>query len=70
MKHKLVEEAQELNEAKIKKELVNELVDVQEVLDYLIKESHLSPNKFKKLQTKKRKERGGFEKQLQLEKVE
>ncbi|NMC35748.1 nucleoside triphosphate pyrophosphohydrolase [Candidatus Beckwithbacteria bacterium] len=70
LKQKLIEEVQELNEAKTKRELVNELVDVQEVFDYLIKELHLSPSEFKKLQTKKRKERGGFEKQLQLEKVE
>lgn len=42
IKRKILEEAKELIEAKGKKEIINEIVDVQELIDVLISESGLT----------------------------
>jgi predicted house-cleaning noncanonical NTP pyrophosphatase (MazG superfamily) len=70
LKKKVLEEARELIRAKDKKGIINEVVDIQELLDALTLEIGLSKPKVKKLQTAKRKKRGGFKKRLFLIKEE
>ncbi len=66
IKKKVVEEAKELAQAKNKKEIINEVVDIQELLDVLISELGLSKSQIKKQQEIKNKKRGGFKKKLFL----
>ena len=66
IKKKILEEAQELIEAKGKKEIINEIVDVQELVDVLILESGLTKLQIQKQQKVKNKKRGGFKKRLFL----
>lgn len=66
IKKKILEEAKELIEAKGKKEIINEIVDVQELVDVLILESGLTKLQIQKQQKIKRKKRGGFKKRLFL----
>jgi predicted house-cleaning noncanonical NTP pyrophosphatase (MazG superfamily) len=68
LKKKLVEEARELVKAK-ENELLNEIADVQEIIDTLLKLKSFSKTKLAKFQTKKRQKRGGFKKRLFLESV-
>ena len=70
LKKKVSEEARELICAKDKKEVINEIVDIQELIDALTSEIGLSKPKIKKLQATKRKKRGGFKKHLFLIKEE
>ena len=67
---KVFEEAGELIQAKDKKGIINEIVDIQELIDALTLEIGLSKPKIKKLQAIKRKKRGGFKKRLFLIKEE
>jgi predicted house-cleaning noncanonical NTP pyrophosphatase (MazG superfamily) len=68
---KLVEEAQEVLEAKDKnKELVKELADVLEVMENIISIFKLDKNEIEKVQNERRISRGGFEKKLFLEYIE
>lgn len=69
LRKKLVEEAKELVRAK-ESELLNEIADVQEIIDTLLKLKRFSKTKLAKFQTKKRQKRGGFKKRLFLESVE
>jgi predicted house-cleaning noncanonical NTP pyrophosphatase (MazG superfamily) len=69
-KKKVLEEAKELIQAKDKKGIIDEIIDIQELLDVLMLEVGLSKAEIKKLQTKKRKKRGGFKKKLFLIKEE
>ena len=66
IKKKILEEAKELIEAKGKKEIINEIVDVQELIDVLISESGLTKLQVQKQQKVKNKKRGGFKKRLFL----
>ena len=66
IKKKILEEAKELIEAKGKKEIINEIVDVQELIDVLILESGLTKLEIQKQQKVKNKKRGGFKKRLFL----
>jgi len=66
LKKKVLEEAKEMIGAKSKKDILNEIVDLQELLDWLVKEFKLSRRDIKKLQTEKNKKRGSFAKQLFL----
>ena len=66
LRKKLLEESQEVVEAKSKKELAEEIADVQEVLECLKKAYGLRSQDVKKIQNKKRKERGSFLKKLFL----
>lgn len=66
LQKKVLEEAKELANVKDKKELLNEIVDVSEILDWLLKELKITKTQLKSLQTKKNKERGSFKKQLFL----
>ena len=62
----MLEEAGELIQAKDKKGIVDEIIDIQELLDVLSSELKLGKPELKKLQNMKRKKRGGFKKRLFL----
>ncbi|HLC38557.1 MAG TPA: nucleoside triphosphate pyrophosphohydrolase [Patescibacteria group bacterium] len=64
---KVLEEAKELTIAKTKKDILSEVVDIQELLDWIIKEQKLNRSKIKKFQKEKNIKRGSFKKQLFLE---
>jgi predicted house-cleaning noncanonical NTP pyrophosphatase (MazG superfamily) len=70
LKRKILEEAKELIKAKGKKEILNEIVDIQELLDNLILELNFKKSEIKKAQKIKNKKRGGFKKRLFLIKTE
>ena len=63
---KILEEAKELIEAKTTKEAVDEIVDIQELIDTLLKELGITKFEFWELQRRKNKKRGGFKKRLFL----
>ncbi len=73
LRAKLVEEAQELaaieREPRVRSRIIEELVDVKEVYDALLRTYHLSPQEIARFQDKKRKEKGGFKKGIFLERV-
>jgi len=62
LKQKLLEEAQEADDASSREELLAELADLQEVIDALLVQSKSSAAELRRLQDKKRAERGAFEK--------
>lgn len=65
---KLIEEAQEVMGAKDDtKELVKELGDILEVIDYLIKSFDLDKSEIEKVKSERKNSRGGFDKKLLLE---
>ena len=70
IKKKILEEAKELTKAKNKKEVVNEIVDIQELIDVLASELGLIKTGIKRQQKIKNKKRGGFKKRLFLIKTE
>jgi predicted house-cleaning noncanonical NTP pyrophosphatase (MazG superfamily) len=70
IKKKISEEAKELTKAKNKKEVVNEIVDIQELIDVLVSELGLIKTEIKRQQKIKNKKRGGFKKKLFLIKTE
>jgi len=70
IKKKILEEAKELSAAKNKKEVVNEIVDIQELIDVLAPELGLTKIEIKRQQKIKNKKRGGFKKKLFLIKTE
>lgn len=59
---KLIEEATEVRNSDTIENLIEELADVQEVIDCLIKANGLTKQQIKQEQTKKRKKRGSFKK--------
>lgn len=63
---KLEEETKELKKFNNKKQLVNELIDLQEIIDAIAKEFKLNKNKLIKEQRAKRLKRGGFAQKLFL----
>jgi len=70
LRMKVVEEAQELSEAKGKVHIAEELADVMELLDTIITENGLTLKDIRSVQKAKVKERGGFKKKiLMLEKA-
>ena len=70
LKKKVLEEAGELIQAKDKKGIIDEMVDLRELLDALALELKLKREELKKFQKIKRKNRGGFKKRLFLIKQE
>ena len=70
IKKKIIEETKELIKAKNKKEIINEIVDIQELIDALISELGLTKLKIQKQQKVKNKKRGRFKKKLFLIKTE
>lgn len=67
VKKKMLEEAKELCKAKSKDDVMNELSDISELTDTLLREYNFSRSELKTQQTAKRKKRGGFTKRLFLE---
>jgi len=70
LKKKILEEAKELIGARTKKEMINEIVDIQELLDTLISELKFKKSEINKKQKVKKQKRGGFKKKLFLIKTE
>ena len=70
IKKKILEEAKELIKAKNEKEIINEIVDIQELIDVLISQLGLTKLKIQKHEKIKNKKRGGFKKRLFLIKTE
>jgi len=66
LKKKILEEAKELIRAKGKKEVADEIIDIQEILDALVIELGLKKVEIKKWQRAKNKKRGKFRKRLFL----
>jgi len=66
IKRKVLEEAKELTEARDKKEIINEIVDIQELIDVLVSQLSLKKSIIKRQQKIKNKKRGGFKKRLFL----
>ncbi len=67
---KLVEEANEVINAKDKEELHKELADVWEVIESIMKTFSLDHNKIMKLKQDRREKRGGFDQKIFLETTE
>lgn len=65
LKDKLVEEVKEFLEA----ENMEELADIFEVIDAIMKLKNFDESEVLAIQKKKREDRGGFEKRLLMEKV-
>lgn len=66
LKKKILEEAEELNEGKDHKNLIEELADIQEIIDATLAEKKIKFSDFRKIQAQKRKNGGGFRKKLFL----
>ena len=66
---KLVEEADEVRDARNRQELIEELADVLEVIDALCKTQGISMEEIASVKEAKLKERGGFEAGLYIETV-
>lgn len=66
LRAKLLEEAQEVSEAPDSESLAEELADVLEVFEALLKAEGLKLEDIQRLQLEKRLERGGFEGGLEL----
>ena len=69
LKNKVLEEGKELIEAKTKKEILDELIDLQELIVYIIKENKISKSEITRKRKEKNKNRGSFKKRLFLEYV-
>ena len=67
---KLVEESNEVLEAKNQEDLIKELGDLLEVIDSTIQTFNLNREEILILKNKRKQERGGFDKQIFLESVE
>ncbi|MEK7142710.1 MAG: nucleoside triphosphate pyrophosphohydrolase [Patescibacteria group bacterium] len=66
LKKKILEEVNELNQSHNRKDIISELVDIQELIDNILKETKIKFQAFRQIQAQKRKKRGGFEKKLFL----
>lgn len=66
LKLKLLEESQEVVRAKSDSDLIEEIVDIMEIVDELIKFLRLDTKKIKELRKKKRQSKGGFSKRIIL----
>lgn len=64
LKEKLIEEANEIKEAKTKDELTEELADILEVLRTLANISGISIEEIEKIRLKKREFKGGFDSRI------
>jgi len=69
LKKKLKEEVDEFLLTSDKKDMVEELADVQEVIDYLKSILKIKEEDLKRFQKKKVQKSGGFEKRIYLESV-
>lgn len=65
-KDKLLEESQEVSEAKDKKELLEELADCVEVINGFVKALKISKSEFEKIRKEKYDVKGGFDNQIMV----
>ena len=65
----MIEEGEELKKARFKKDVINELVDILEIIDNIIIESRIDKSELMHLKKSKKSSRGGFEKKVFLESV-
>lgn len=70
LKNKLKEETAELVLAKDNRELIKEISDILEVLEYIEKSFSLSKEEILKVKEERKQKRGGFDKRIFLEKAE
>ncbi len=70
LKHKLIEESEEVKDAQEREEVIAELADVLEVIDGLCKAYDIDKKELIRVKEEKYKERGGFETGLYIEYVE
>ncbi len=70
IKKKILEEAKELIEAKNKRGLLEEIIDIQELINALFLEIKLTKSQIERKRKIKIKKRGGFKKRLFLIKTE
>ena len=68
--NKLIEESNELQSAKTKEEIIEELADVYEVLEAFIQHNNIDNNDIMKIKIKKGATKGLFNKKIFLEYVE
>jgi predicted house-cleaning noncanonical NTP pyrophosphatase (MazG superfamily) len=66
VKRKILEEAEELAKTESKKEALNEMVDIQDLIDTLLTGMDVSKLEFWTLRREKNQERGGFKRRLFL----
>jgi|SRR3989338_304305 len=66
LKHKLIEEAQEVASAETSEDLIRECGDLQEVLDAVIKYAGVDPSIVSAVRKEKFENRGGFDKPTKL----
>lgn len=64
LKLKLLEESQEVVKAESDSNLIEEIVDIMEIVDTLIKFLRFDTKEIRKLQEKKRQDKGGFSKRI------
>lgn len=70
LKKKLSEEAREITQASDEKEIIKEIVDLQETLDSLTEALGTTKKEVKKSQRRKNQKAGSFKKKLFVEEVE
>lgn len=70
LKIKLVEEANEVLETNTKEDLAEEIGDILEVIDGLIKFANLDRGEISKIKEKKKEKRGGFDEKFKTHFVE
>ena len=70
LKKKLIEESSELLKTTSKSEMINELADIYEVLDYILIENKIDLLEVKKRRVQKNMTNGGFDEKIYLEYVE
>lgn len=68
LKQKLVEESNEVLTSATDEELMNELADLQEVMDCLLRQAKISKTQLKLAQVKKNDAKGSFKKRIFLKK--
>lgn len=66
---KVVEEAVELSEAKNKNHIAEEMADLLELFDAILKMTKMDLKTVRKIQREKRKKRGGFDEMILIEKI-
>lgn len=64
LKSKLIEEADEVRKAASKKELIEEIADLQEVINALLEFHAIDQNEIERAQLKKIEAKGGFERRI------
>lgn len=66
LRKKLIEEARELEKAKNKTALVEELADVLEIIGTILEIENLSQSEIERVRLEKRKKHGGFKQKIFL----